>query len=122
MKQYPIRFSKKVINFRIHSDIDSILSMVLDALIEKTLTVYKKIKYEKSGLLSCYNKGKYIFAARVDENNNVTLDFITDDDYKQGNAPDDLKNFILENSEVKPFLETCASYPVSDRQFPWNQK
>lgn len=121
MKQYSIRFDSKTVQLRLHSKLDSVISMVLDALIEKTLTVYKEINYEKDGLLSCYNKGKYIFAATIDDNGNLYLDFCTDSDFKKGKIAYYFSEFIQKNSEFKPFLETCTAYPVTEREYPWDK-
>lgn len=121
MKQYSIRFDGKTVQLRLHSKLDSVISMVLDALIEKTLTVYKDIKYHKDGLLSCYNKGKYIFAATKDDNGNLHLDFCTDKDFKEGKIEYYFSEFIQKNSDLKPFLETCSSYPITEREYPWDK-
>lgn len=122
MRQYPVRFQGNTVLFRMHSNLDSIIGLVLDALIEKTMTVFKNIKYDRNGLLSCYNKGKYIFAATIDKDDNLYLDFCTDKDFKEGKVEAYFSEFIQKNSDLKPFLETCSAYPVTDKEYPWDKE
>jgi hypothetical protein len=119
MITHKVRWQGKNVTVNLHSELDAISKIAMEAFIERSLEVYELTKCDDPILLSQYNKRLYGFLVR-EQQEGFQLDFFTRPDFDEKKLPAELMAEIIERDEMKPISEAPAVlFPVSEKKMPW---
>lgn len=118
MKQHNIKWEGSPVTVRIHSELDDILKLCLEALIERSLNFNKGIVGEDPFSLSQYNKGQYLLLVeKLTEGYKVDFCLAEDLDNLE---PTLSARFKKQMGFDAVMVNKSAVFSTSTRKMPWD--
>jgi hypothetical protein len=118
MNEYKIKWEGNPVTVRIHSELDDILKLCLEALIERSLNFNKGIVGEDPFSLSQYNKGQYLLLVEKLKDG-YKVDFCLGSDLE--NIDEATSERIIKQMGFDAVMvNKSAVFSTSTRKMPWD--